>query len=244
MRNNLPGYLFPLTTLLASGLLLGGCATQQKSLRDPAYAPVVAPSPNPPAPTFPAASNPMQQLMTGSIYNPATSRPLFEDYRARRVGDVLTVILKEYTDASKKAGTATKKATNVDLPSPTIMGRRVTHGGVPILENKINGKVDFAGEGTSSQSNSLKGNITVTVSQVLPNGNLVVRGEKLLYLNQGSEVVRIRGIVRPADISAGNTIYSTQIANAEITYKGKGVVADSNDAGWLTRFFNSKWWPL
>ena len=243
-RNTLPGYLFPVVGLLGASLLLGGCAAQQKSLRDPAYAPVVAPSPNPPPPRFPAASNPMQQLMTGSIYTPASSRSLFEDYRARRVGDVLTVILQERTDASKKAGTATKKSSNVDMPSPTIMGRKITRGGVPILETQIKGKVDFAGEGTSSQSNSLKGNITVSVSQVLPNGNLVVRGEKLLYLNQGSEVVRIRGIVRPADISASNTIYSTQIANAEITYKGKGVVADSNEAGWLTRFFNSKWWPL
>lgn len=243
-RNALPASLFSMVGLTAASLLLGGCAVQQQNLRDPSYAPVVAPSPNPPRPSFPSANNPMQQLMTGSIYNPSTSRPLFEDYRARQVGDVLTVILQEYTDASKKAGTATKKASNVDMSSPTIFGRPITHNGVPVLDAKINGKVDFAGEGTSSQSNSLKGNITVTVSQILPNGNLVVRGEKLLYLNQGSEVVRIRGIVRPSDISASNTIHSTQIANAEITYKGKGVVADSNEAGWLTRFFNSKWWPL
>lgn len=243
-RNAPSGYLSSIVGLMTVSLLLGGCAARLQTLHDPAYAPVVAPSNNPPAPSFPAASNPMQQLMTGSIYSPSTSRSLFEDYRARRVGDVLTVILREQTDASKQAGTATKKASNVDMPSPRIFGRDITHKGVPILETKINGKVDFSGEGSSNQSNSLKGNITVTVAQVLPNGNLVVRGEKLLYLNQGSEVVRIRGIVRPTDISSTNTVYSTQIANSEITYKGKGIVADSNDAGWLTRFFNSGWWPL
>lgn len=243
-RNSLPLYMINITSVIVAGLLLGGCAAQQHSLRDPAYAPVVGPSPTPPPPRFTNRTNPVQQVMSGSIYNPGTSRFLFEDYRARRVGDVLTVILMEQTNASKKAGTTTKKATNIDLPSPTILGRKVTRGGVPILETQVNGKIDFAGEGDSSQSNSLKGNITVSVSQVLPNGNLVVRGEKLLYLNQGSEVVRIRGIVRPVDISANNSIYSNQIANAEITYKGKGVIADSNEAGWLTRFFNSKWWPL
>ncbi len=243
-QNDRPGFLLPIVGLVTASLLLGGCAARQQSLRDPAYAPVVAPSPNPPTPSFPSASNPMQQLMTGSIYSPATSRSLFEDYRARRVGDVLTVVLREQTDASKQAGTATKKASNIDMSSPKIFGRGITRNGVPILDTNIKGKVDFAGEGSSSQSNSLKGNITVTVAQVLPNGNLVVRGEKLLYLNQGSEVVRIRGIVRPSDISSTNTVYSTQIANAEITYKGKGIVADSNDAGWLTRFFNSGWWPL
>jgi flagellar L-ring protein precursor FlgH len=243
-RNSLPRYISPLIAVVSTSLLLGGCAAQKQTLRDPAYAPVVGAAPNPPAPRFPAKVNPVQQVMTGSIYNASTSRFLFEDYRARRVGDVLTVILMEQTNASKKAGTTTKKASNVELPSPKLFGRHVTRGGVPILETSVNGKIDFAGEGDSRQSNSLKGNITVSVSQVLPNGNLVVRGEKLLYLNQGSEVVRIRGIVRPVDISANNSIYSNQIANAEITYKGKGVIADSNEAGWLTRFFNSKWWPL
>ena len=84
----------------------------------------------------------------------------------------------------------------------------------------------------------------MTVADVLPNGFLKVQGEKIMNLNQGSEVIRIRGIIRPQDISSANTIESQQIANAEITYKGKGMVADSNDAGWLTRFFNSGWWPF
>ncbi len=229
---------------LAVGLL-GGCATQQKSLRDPAYAPVVPHNTQPQMHVQNPAAYPSGGMVTsGSIYNPATSRFLFEDYRARRVGDVLSVILLEQTKANKTASTATKKAAGVKMKAPTILGHRITHNGKDLLSAEIDGKVDFAGQGDSAQSNSLNGQITVTVAKILPNGNLEVRGEKLLYLNQGSEVVRIRGIVRPSDIRADNTIYSNQIANAEITYKGKGIVADSNEAGWLTRFFNSRFWPM
>jgi flagellar L-ring protein precursor FlgH len=169
---------------------------------------------------------------------------LFEDYRARRVGDILTVVLEEKTNADKKASTATAKNSNIETPAPKLFGRGISIWGRDILDSKVSSKVDFAGEGGSSQSNSIKGNVTVTVSEVLPNGFLKVRGEKIMSLNQGSEVIRIRGIIRPQDISSANTIESQQIANAEITYKGKGMVANSNDAGWLTRFFNSGWWPF
>ena len=103
---------------------------------------------------------------------------------------------------------------------------------------------DIEGEGELTQQNSLDGNITVTVTQVLANGYLVIKGEKLLTLNEGSEVVRVSGIVRPTDIDANNMIESTKIANAHITYKGNGVVSDSSKAGWLARFFTSVIWPL
>ena len=98
--------------------------------------------------------------------------------------------------------------------------------------------------GDSSQSNSLSGNITVTVAAVHPNGNMLVRGEKLLTLNQGAEVVRISGLVRPVDVTPQNTVLSTQIADAQITYSGTGAIAQSNQQGWLARFFNSPYWPF
>lgn len=222
---------------LGTVLLLGACSSMpQPSLRDPAYRPVAAQAVK--------QADARQQAESGSIYNPGTNRFLFEDYRARRVGDILTVILEEKTNADKTASTSTAKNTSIETPAPKLFGRGVSIWGREIMDSQASSKVDFSGEGGSSQSNSIKGNITVTVAQVLPNGFLLVRGEKLMALNQGSEVVRIKGIVRPVDITSANTIQSQQIANAEITYKGKGMVADSNEAGWLTRFFNSGWWPF
>ncbi|HSG61723.1 MAG TPA: flagellar basal body L-ring protein FlgH, partial [Pseudomonadales bacterium] len=103
---------------------------------------------------------------------------------------------------------------------------------------------DFTGSADSDMSNSLSGNISVTVSDVLPNGVLVIRGEKWLTLNRGEEFIRIRGLVRAEDIAADNTISSTLIADARITYSGTGELADTNRQGWLTRFFNSVVWPF
>ena len=226
-------YLFLFGTLWG----LGACSHMyQGSLRDPDYRPVIAPVVEQPASHI--------QPADGSIYKPATNRFLFEDHRARRVGDILTVVLEEKTNADKKASTATKKKSNMKTPIAKLFGRGLSFHGRDILSSEISSNSDFSGEGDSSQSNSIKGNVTVTVADVLPNGFLKVQGEKIMNLNQGSEVIRIRGIIRPQDISSANTIESQQIANAEITYKGKGMVADSNDAGWLTRFFNSGWWPF
>jgi len=229
--------------IIQYGLMLGtlwglsACShMHQGTLSDPDYSPVAAPMVEQPASLI--------QPPNGSIYKPATNRFLFEDQRARRVGDILTVVLEEKTNADKKASTATKKNSSMKTPVAKLFGRGLTFHGRDVLSSELSSKSDFSGEGGSSQSNSLKGNVTVTVAAVLPNGFLKVRGEKIINLNQGSEVVRIRGIVRPQDISSANTIESQQIANAEITYKGKGMVADSNDAGWLTRFFNSGWWPF
>ncbi len=212
-----------------------GCVVYNQPLRDPSYIPPV-PQVAPP----PTSS---EQAATGSIYNTSTSRFLFEDFRARRVGDIVTVLLEEKTAATKTASTETSKSSNVAMSGPKLFGRGITSSGAKILEAEANGSVGFSGEGGSNQSNSLKGSITVHIVQVLPNGNLRVRGEKLLTLNQGSEIVRISGIIRPQDISYKNSIASHKMANTQITYKGKGMIADSNKSGWLTRFFNSSAWP-
>lgn len=212
-------------------LLLQACGTSE-ALKKPEFAPSL------PQPVFAEKSS------NGSIYNAATNRFLFEDIRARRVGDLITVILNEQTNAVKSATTNTSKDASIDMPGPTLLGLPVTRNGREFLNNSASSNSKFSGSGDSAQSNSLSGNITVTVADVLANGNLVVRGEKLLTLNQGSEIVRISGIVRAADITPQNTIVSTQIANANITYGGNGMVADSNKAGWATRFFNSPLWPF
>ncbi len=218
-------------------LLIGGCLVvsgcmNQNPIRRADYRPVL-----PLAVQNPAAQN-------GSLYHAGTSMQYFSDVKARRVGDVITVVLQEKTDASKSAETSTDKGSTIELPNPTLFGRGITLGNYNILQNSIDTSAVFAGTGDSSQSNSLTGNISVTVTAVYPNGNMMVRGEKVLTLNQGSEVVRISGIIRPVDVTPENTVLSTQIADAQITYSGAGLVADSNKAGWLTRFFNSPYWPF
>jgi flagellar L-ring protein precursor FlgH len=199
-----------------------------------------APGTFPPTPAVQYTPNP---TASGTIYQASHSLVLFEDVKARRVGDTVTIRLAESTQASKSASTAAKKDSTIDTGTPILLGSGVTLNGEPLLNNKWNSAQDFAGEGSSSQSNSLNGNITVTVAEVFPNGNLFIRGEKWLTLNQGQEFVQISGIVRPVDIGPDNSIPSFKVADARITYSGSGALADSNRPGILTRFF-LKLWPL
>ncbi|MBK1694281.1 flagellar basal body L-ring protein [Chromatium weissei] len=196
--------------------------------------------PTPPQPPLAATAN------RGAIFQAAHSQGLFEDYKARRVGDLVQVQLAEKTNAKKSTATSTAKTSDMsmDVSSPTILGRNVIPGALPLLGAAGSGDRTFDGSGDSSQSNQLSGEITVTVAEVLPNGNLVVQGEKWLGINQGNEFVRLRGIIRPVDISATNTVQSTQVANAELYYGGTGAVQDSNVQGWLSRFFNHPFWPI
>jgi flagellar L-ring protein precursor FlgH len=194
------------------------------------------------APARPLARQPVPQH-NGSIYMSSVPRPLFEDIKARQVGDLLTVILDEQTDASKSASTGITKDNSTDIGAPTVLGQDPTLRGNP-LSTGLESSSDFSGEADSSQSNKLQGSITVTVAEVLPNGNLRIQGEKWIAINQGDEYVRLRGIVRPVDIGPSNTVYSTQVADAQISYRGKGAAADSNAMGWLARFFISPVWPF
>ncbi len=139
----------------------------------------------------------------GAIYQAGHDVALFENAVARRVGDTLTIRLNERTNASKSSTTSTSKSTNIELPGPTIAGRPVTAHGTEILSASVNNSSEFDGEGASTQSNRLEGDLTVTVAQRLPNGNLLVRGQKWISINQGQEYVRIQGIVRPIDIEVG-----------------------------------------
>ncbi|WP_297526475.1 flagellar basal body L-ring protein FlgH [Thiohalobacter sp.] len=228
------------TTVLALyALLLGGCASQ--SVAPGNYRAAMPPVPAPPAQT------------DGAIYQPGYGLALFEDRTARRVGDILTIVLQEKTQASKKATTSTSKETKVNTANPTLLGSALRYD-VPLLPGlkdstrtlgtAMDSTNEFDGSGDSQQSNSLTGNISVTVAEVLPNGNLYVRGEKWLTLNQGDEYIQISGIVRPEDVKADNTVLSSQVADARITYSGRGTLADANTMGWLTRFFNSPIWPF
>ncbi len=213
--------------IFALSVITTGCSTFG-SLQDPDFAPSQA--------LIPEAKT----TIDGAIYDSSYNLFLFEDVKARRVGDLITVVLQESINASKSASTEADKDSNIDIPQPTLFGK---DNRLSELINDFEATREFEGDGETTQENSIEGNITVTVHEVYPNGYLLVKGEKLLELNEGSEVVRITGIVRPVDITSDNTILSNQIANAQITYKGKGIVSDSSKAGWLTRFFYSVIWP-
>jgi flagellar L-ring protein precursor FlgH len=180
----------------------------------------------------------------GAIYQAGRDIAFFEDTKAHRAGDLITIRLQETTSASKSSTTSTKKDTSLTNAGPTILGRPVTVNGTPILQNSLSGASAFDGQGKSSQSNQLQGSITVTVVQALPNGNLRVQGEKWLNLNQGDEFVRISGIVRALDVAADNSVTSDKVADAKISYSGKGFVQNSNRMGWLARFFNAPLSPF
>ncbi len=213
-------------------LVLSGCSNMGK-LSDPDYEAMIPEMPE-------EKSN-----YDGGLFYASTNLYIFEDIKATRVGDLLTVVLSEETNASKDYSLEADKDTSIDLPNPTIFGKDdYTLNDRQILSSSATASRSVEGEGELTQENSLNGNITVTVTERLPNGYLVIKGEKLLTLNEGSEVVRIDGIVRPTDIDSNNQIISTKIANARITYKGNGVVSDSSKAGWLAKFFMHAIWPL
>jgi flagellar L-ring protein precursor FlgH len=175
----------------------------------------------------------------GAIFSSNQQLSLFEDIRARQVGDVLTIILVERTIAKKSASTSSNKDSAVDLAVPGFFGKPIPEAGVSIEAGRT-----FTGGGDAAQSNQLDGKLTVTVVERLANGNLRVQGEKQLELNQGDETVRLTGIVRPADIAPDNTVLSSRVADAHIIYAGSGALADSNASGWLTRIFGSPWFPF
>ncbi len=196
-----------------------------------------------PDPVVARALPPPTPRTDGAIYQAGQQMELFADLKARRVGDVLTIRLTESTAASKSAVTKTAKTTGVNNTGPTIMGKTITAAGVPIFTTTLSGADSFAGEGSSTQGNSLAGRLTVTVVDVQPNGNLVIQGDKNIRLNQGDEFVHVSGVVRRADIATDNTVTSDKVADAHITYSGRGVIDSSNRMGWLARFFNSRYAP-
>ncbi|MEJ0039114.1 MAG: flagellar basal body L-ring protein FlgH [Gammaproteobacteria bacterium] len=204
-------------------------------------------APRPPKDDFPDDAFPEPEapvVNDGSIYRTGNDVALFENATARRVGDVVTIHLVESTAASKSSSTTTSKKTSLSMPGPTLIGKPVTINGNPIFDTSVEGANSFDGKGDSAQSNQLTGDVTVVVMKRLQNGLLQVRGQKWISINQGKEYVRIQGYIRPIDIQPDNSIESTKVANASISYGGKGPVASASAPGLLARFFNSKWMPF
>lgn len=195
----------------------------------------------PARPAVPAASD----STPGAIFQAGRGMNLFVDHRAMQVGDIVTINLVERTDASKQSTTTTAKENSLSLPATsTLFGGPLTLKGRNLLDNNVSSDQEFKGQGASSQSNRLSGSITVTVSEVMANGNLRVHGEKWVTLNQGEEFIRLAGTIRPVDIAPDNSVPSWKVADARITYSGKGALNDANAMGWLGRAFQSVFSPL
>jgi len=181
----------------------------------------------PPPPPPPAQAN-------GAIFQAeAGYAGLHEGWRAKRIGDPLTIVLVERTYATKSASSKLDSGANVGITPPKT-------GPLAFDPNaaSASGTRAFDGKGTADQSNSLSGEISVTVAAVYPNGTMLVQGSKRLTLNRGDEFVQIRGVVRMADVSIENTVPSTRVADAQIAYTGKGDVARASRQGWFARFFS------
>ena len=227
-------------TLLSLGL--SGCASIVGDVRP--FEPVT-PLPVPAEAVAPVVA-PAPVASSGSIYASSQGSHglrLFEDDKARAVGDLLTIVLVESTSSRSVAQTSVSKESGIGMGAPTIAGVPITYKGQSILQAEVEAGRDFSGTGNSTQSNRLEGEITVTVARELGNGNLLVSGQKRMRLNQGDELVQVQGIVRIADIGPDNRITSDRVGNAQIVYGGRGTLARSNAMGWLGRFFNSAAFP-
>ncbi|MDT8363604.1 MAG: flagellar basal body L-ring protein FlgH [Nitrosomonas sp.] len=219
--------------LLMLVVVVSGCAiTPKPGVQQPM---TIRPEIPPPVPVTEAH---------GSIYQTAFGRqsgrryiPLFEDRRARGIGDTIIVTLNERTDASKKTGSNVKRESETGFSIPDFMGLPLKKLFQDVsLETESTNKFD--GQGASSSNNNFTGTIAVTVIDILPNGNLLVSGEKQIGINQGHEYIRLSGAINPINIM-NNTVSSVQIADARLEYRGSGYLDEAQTMGWLSRFFLS-----
>ena len=210
--------------LIIGVALLAGCAPFPKvEVREPTS---VRPAPVVRAPQ-----------LNGAIYQQAAFRPLFEDNRARFVGDILTININETLTASQAKQSSASKTGSVTMANPQVKLPIGGSLGANIISASGSSSNTFDGKGSTNSTNAFSGTITVTVMDVLPNGNLVVSGEKQIGNNRQVETVKFSGVVNPINIVNGNTVSSTQIADARIELRGQGQVDEAQAMGWLARFF-------
>jgi len=219
--------LFTLVTALACTALLGACGT-------------LYPEPRVKMSTTPVVDLPLmppQASTSGSIYQAASYRPLFEDNRARLVGDTLTVVITENINASQTSSSNMERANSIAAgitALPSISANSFANGRASVGTSS---DIKHAGTGANANVNTFTGTITAVVTAVLPNGHLMITAEKQIGVNHNVDVLRFSGQVDPRAIGQGNSIPSTLIANVRIEQRGQGAFADANGIGWLSRFF-------
>jgi flagellar L-ring protein precursor FlgH len=221
--------LLPIALLV----LLQGCATESVDM-------VLRPSPDF-QPVYPLAKDTVK-VSTGGIYSNRQSDAWFGRGRNYQVGDIITVLLDEKTQAARTQNTDVSREAKNTLP----MGASTSFGKVhPLLEgiDLNNNKASSTGKGTADQLATLSGSVAVTVVEILANGNLMVRGEKKLGLAEGTEVIQVSGVIRPEDVGPNSTVQSRRLANAQIAYRGSGDLANATRAGWGTTLVH-KFWPF
>jgi len=213
--------------LLAAAALLGGCA-QLQAPREPLVQQPMTARADTLARTAPPAN--------GSIYRAGLgAQALFEDRRPRFVGDILTILVSENINASKNSAADASRASSASATLGVIP--KVFGGLLGGLDADAGGKNSISAKGGANSKNTFNGVLTVTVVEVLANGNLLVSGEKQMLINQGTEFIRFSGVVNPRTVSAMNTVPSTQVADARIEYSAKGYIDEAQTMGWLQRTF-------
>ncbi len=209
--------------MAALGAALSGCLTMNPR--------VEVAEPTNAIPSVPPALTPNN----GAIFQAAQYRPLFEDYRARHRGDTLRVEIVEKIVASQKSTSSIDKSGKIDASVTALPGFKPSQFSRASAEGSSSNT--FAGKGATENSNDFFGSISVIVTDVLPNGHLLVAGEKQIGVNSNVDVLRFSGQVDPLLILPGNTIQSVQIANVRVEQRGRGQQADAQAVGWLSRFF-------
>ncbi len=209
--------------IIIFGLILGGCGTYIEDRKSIDYAPI-----------YETETVSESEAGFGSIYKPKQGSLFAMEGRASRVGDILTVAFTESFQATKSQNAATSRSSESSVTFPPVVEKLI-----PGEEFASSGENTFSGSGSTAQSNSLTGSVSVHVIRVFGNGNLEIMGQKKLTLNNGDEYIRVSGIVRPRDISADNVVQSDRIANADINYIGAGDIARSGKKGWYTRLMET-----
>ena len=218
-----------LLTILASAALLSACASKPMPVRTADFSPVLPAEPI------------VKTVADGSIYSGGANDSLFGDRKAYRVGDIITIMLREKTMAEKSASNVSSRVASNSMGAAGLGGGFL--GDTLPTGATIDNSISNTGNGATSQTNTLGGDISATVVRVLTNGNLIIRGEKMIHLNDGNEYIQISGMIRSEDVQPDNTVLSKRIANAEISYSGDGDYVDATKSGWGTKLFY-KIWPF
>lgn len=219
--------------IVVAALMTAGCVVQQTEVVSPSFDQQLKPA-------IPSYSN-------GSIWQTA-SIPLTEDGKARRLGDIVTIVITENATASKQATTATGRSSEISAGIPNMLGLEgagILTKNFADLSNLINASASssFDGSGSTTRKESLSATITAKVVDVLPNSNLLIEGRRNVKVNNEDQIVTVKGTIRQRDITAENTINSIYVADAQITYSGEGIISDRQKPGWLMNVID-KLWPF